>query len=69
MKKLEMVQHALSELGSVSPQEISEFIKDRHGIAIEPPIIAVMRATLWQEELLAEYRREAKDVVARARAS
>jgi hypothetical protein len=69
MKKLEMVQHALSELGSVSPQEISDFIKKAHGIVIEPPIIAVMRATLWQEELLQQYRREAKDVIARARAS
>ena len=69
MKKLEMVQHALNELGAATPQQLSDFILETHGVRIEPPMIAVMRATLWQEELLAQYRREAKEAVERAKAS
>jgi dsDNA-binding SOS-regulon protein len=66
MSKAEMVQEALASLGEATAEQLSSFIQERHGDLIKPAIVAVIRATLRDKELLVIYRRQARELVDQA---
>lgn len=68
MCKLDLVRQAVQELGEVPAADLAAFIRDKHGVAIEPPLVRIIQATLLHQEMLGKYREEAKEMVERATA-
>jgi hypothetical protein len=66
--KLELVQIALRELGDVSAEELSSFIKKKHGVKIEPKFIPLYKASLRDKLRLETARQAARVAVERAKA-
>jgi hypothetical protein len=68
MNKLEIVQHAIRELGDVSLEELSSFIHTTHGLKIEPKFLPIFKASLW-DKARAEASRHAARMAAQQAAA
>jgi hypothetical protein len=40
--------------------DLAALIREKHGVEITPPMVAIVKAALLQKELLAKYRQEGK---------
>ena len=60
MKQVEAVHRALIELGNVSHQALADFIKANYGVVVRPKIVPILKATIKDEEILAEWGRKAQ---------
>ena len=58
MNQVEAVRRALLELGNVSHQELADFIAVNYGVTLKPQIIPILKATIKDEEILAEWGRK-----------
>jgi hypothetical protein len=58
MEKVEAVRLALTELGAASDEAVSAFVRDRHGVVVNPKFVPVLRAMLKEREMMAEFRRK-----------
>jgi hypothetical protein len=61
MNQVEAVRRALMELGDVSHQELADFIRAKFGMVVKPQIIPILKATIKDEEILAEWGRRTQD--------
>lgn len=66
MDKVALVQEALQEVGELPADDLATLIRDKHGIEIPPAMVAIIKATLLHKALLAKYRQEGKEIVAKA---
>jgi hypothetical protein len=55
MDKVEAIRLALVELGAASNDELVYFARDRFGVVIELKYVPVIRATLKQRQLQADF--------------
>jgi hypothetical protein len=62
MKPMELFQRAVAEIGDVSASELSEHLKEKHGVKIEPAFIPLFKATLLDLEKTNKLRRDAKSI-------
>ena len=69
MTKLDMVRDAVRTLGEATPTELSAYIRQRYAAHIPPPVVALMGATLRDDELMERLLREAREVIAKTPAS
>ena len=60
MTRQEMVHQAASDVGSASCSELAEFIRQTHGVEIEPAVIALIQGANWRQDVQFECRRGAK---------
>jgi len=58
MEKVEAVRLALAELGEASDEAVSAFVRDRHGVAVVPRFVPVLRAMLKEREMMAAFRQK-----------
>jgi hypothetical protein len=58
MEKVEAVRLALAELGEASDEVVAGFVKDRHGVVINPKFVPVLRAMLKEKEMMAAFRQK-----------
>jgi len=58
MEKLEAVRLALAELGVTSDEAVAAFVREQHGIVVNPKFVPVLRAMLKEREMMAEFRRK-----------
>jgi hypothetical protein len=56
MDRLEIVRAALAEVGDVSPVELAAFAEQRFGVALDPKIVPLLKATLRDRERIAAER-------------
>jgi hypothetical protein len=68
MEKLEAYRQAVAELGSVSAEEMSEYLDEKYGIEIAPNFIPLYRAALEEWLKVKEQRQVATTTVALAAA-
>lgn len=65
MEKLDMVHHAVRELGNVPAPELSSFIEKCHGVRIEPRFLPIYLASLRDLQRL-ESSRQARAATERS---
>jgi hypothetical protein len=65
--KVALVRAALQEVGEQPAADLAALIREKHGVEITPPMVAIVKATLLHRNLLAKYRQEAKEVVEKAK--
>ena len=53
MDKIEAVRLALAEVGNMTAEELSAFVKVRYGVTVEPKIVPIIKATLRDKERMA----------------
>ena len=58
MNQAEALRRAMVELGDVSAEELAAFIGTRYGVTVRPQFVPVLKATLKDKEILAEWRRK-----------
>ena len=58
MNQAEAVRLAMAELGDVSAEELVAFIRTKYGVTVRPQFVPVLKATLKDKEILAEWRRK-----------
>jgi hypothetical protein len=60
MDQVDAVRRALREVGDVSHQEVAEIIKEKYGVVIRPQVVPILKATIKDEEMLAEWHRKSQ---------
>ena len=64
MNQAEAVRRAMLELGDVSAEELAAYIRTKYGVTVRPQFVPVLKATLKDQELLAEWRRKSQEAAA-----
>ena len=60
MNQAEAIRSAMVELGDVSAEELAAFIGTKYGVTVSPQFVPVLKATLKDKEILAEWRRKSQ---------
>jgi hypothetical protein len=60
MNQAEALRLAMAELGDVSAEELAAFVQTNYGVTIRPQFVPVLKATLKDKEILAEWRRKSE---------
>ncbi len=58
MNQAEALRRAMMELGDAPAEELTAFMQKNYGVTVRPQFIPVLKATLKDKELLAEWRRK-----------
>ena len=58
MSQVEALRRALAELGDASAEELAAYIRTKCGVTVRPQFVPVLKATLKDQEILAEWRRK-----------
>jgi hypothetical protein len=58
MSQVEALRRALAELGDVSAEELAAHVRTKYGVTVRPQFVPVLKATLKDQEILAEWRRK-----------
>jgi len=58
MEKIEAVRLALADLGAASDEVVTAFVRDRHGVVVNPKFVPVLRAMLKEREMMAAFRQK-----------
>ena len=66
MNQVEAVRCALREVGEVSHQQLADFIREKYGVVVKPQIVPILKATIKDEEILAEWGRKSQAAQAQA---
>ena len=61
MNQAEAVRRAMVELGDVPAEELAAFIGTKYGVTVRPQFVPVLKATLKDKEILAEWRRKSQE--------
>jgi hypothetical protein len=69
MNQAGAVRRAMVELGDVSAEELAAFIGTKYGVTVRPQFVPVLKATLKDKEILAEWRRKSAAAQATGSAS
>ena len=64
MSQVEAVRRALAELGDVSAEELAAYIRTKYGVTVRPQFVPILKATLRDQEILAEWRRKSQEAAA-----
>jgi hypothetical protein len=60
MNQAEALRLAMTELGDASAEELAAHIRARYGVTVRPHFVPVLKATLKDKEILAEWRRRSQ---------
>ncbi len=60
MNQAEALRLAMTELGEASSEELAAHIGTKYGVTVRPQFVPVLKATLKDKELLAEWRRKSE---------
>jgi hypothetical protein len=58
MNQAEALRLAMMEIGDASAEELAAFVQKNYGVAVRPQFAPVLKATLKDKEILAEWRRK-----------
>jgi heme exporter protein D len=61
MNHAEALRRAMAELGDESAEELAAFVRKAYGVTVRPQFVPVLKATLQDKEMLAEWRRKAME--------
>jgi len=64
MNQAEALRRVMEELGDVSAEELAAHVRTKYGVAVRPQFIPVVKATLKDQEILAEWRRKSQEAAA-----
>ena len=64
MNQAEALRRVMEELGDVSAEELVAFMHKTYGVTVRPQFIPVVKATLKDQEILAEWRRKSQEAAA-----
>jgi hypothetical protein len=62
MDQAEARWRALAELGDLSAEELPAFMQKTYGVMVRPQFVPILKATLKDKEMLAEWRRRSQKV-------
>jgi hypothetical protein len=60
MNQAEALRRAMMELGDASAEELAAFMQRTYGVTVRPQFVPVLKATLKDQEILAEWRRKSQ---------
>jgi len=60
MNQAEALRRAMVELGYVSTEELAAYIATNYGVTVRPQFVPILKATLKDKEIVAEWRRRSQ---------